>query len=91
MPWVTDEYSIDTARDFIKKNLCNQKNQSNLYSKLIAIKNIKMKNSPISKYILTQITDEAISLKYCDWLEELDDIVFENDAEEAKKFAYLDK
>ena len=50
-----------------------------------------MKNSPISKYILTQITDEAISLKYCDWLEELDDIVFENDAEEAKKFAYLDK
>ena len=49
-----------------------------------------MKNFPISKYILTPITDEATYLKYCDWVEELDDIEFENEAEEAKKFAYLD-
>ena len=49
-----------------------------------------MKNFPSSKYILTPITDEATYLKYCDWVEELDDMDFVNAAEEDKKFAYLD-
>ncbi len=49
-----------------------------------------MKNFPSSKYILTPITDEATYLKYCDWVEELDDMDFANAAEEDKKFAYLD-
>ena len=49
-----------------------------------------MKNFPSSKYILTPITDEQTYLKYCDWVEELDDIEFDTEAEEDKKFAYLD-
>ena len=49
-----------------------------------------MKNFPSSKYILTPITDEQTYLKYCDWVEELDDIEFDGEAEEDKKFAYLD-
>ena len=49
-----------------------------------------MKNFPSSKYVLTPITDGQTYLKYCDWVEELDDIDFENEAEEAKRFAYLD-
>ena len=49
-----------------------------------------MKNFPISKYTLVPITDEATYLKYCDLLEELDDIEFKNPIENEKKFAYLD-
>ena len=49
-----------------------------------------MKIFPSSKYVLIPITDEQTYLKYCDWVEELDDIAFGNEAEEDKKFAYLD-
>ena len=49
-----------------------------------------MKSFPISKYTLVPITDETTYLKYCDLLEELDDIEFENPIENDKKFAYLD-
>lgn len=49
-----------------------------------------MKNFPSSKYLLTPITDEATYLKYCNWVEELDEMDFANTVEEDKKFAYLD-
>lgn len=49
-----------------------------------------MKKFPSSKYILTPITDEETYLKYCDWVEELDDVEFDNEVEEDKKMAYLD-
>lgn len=49
-----------------------------------------MKNFPSSKYTLIPITDEETYLKYCDLVEELDDIEFDSEVEEDKKFAYLD-
>ena len=61
----------------------------NNYKKRV-FKNIKMKKFPSSKYVLTPITDEKTYLKYCDWVEELDDIEFDSEIEEDKKFAYLD-
>ena len=53
-------------------------------------KKVKLKNFPSSKYLLTPITDEATYLKYCNWVEELDEMDFANTVEEDKKFAYLD-
>ncbi|MDZ7878255.1 MAG: helix-turn-helix domain-containing protein [Saprospiraceae bacterium] len=49
-----------------------------------------MKKFPRSKYTLTPIIDEQTYLKYCDLVEELDDIEFDDEVEEDKKFAYLD-
>ncbi len=51
---------------------------------------LKMKKFPSSKYLLTPITDEETYLKYCDLVEELDDMEFDSEVEEDKKFAYLD-
>jgi HTH-type transcriptional regulator / antitoxin HigA len=45
---------------------------------------------PIEKYPITPITDEAIYMRFCDWVEELDSLNFEEEAEEEQKFAYLD-
>ena len=49
-----------------------------------------MKKFPSTKYPITPITDEATYLQFCEWVEELDDISFDNEAEEEKKFAHLD-
>lgn len=45
---------------------------------------------PIEKYTITPITDEATYMRFCDWVEELDNLNFEDEGEEEKKFAYLD-
>jgi antitoxin component HigA of HigAB toxin-antitoxin module len=45
---------------------------------------------PIEKYLITPITDEATYMRFCDWVEELDSLNFEDEAEEEQKFAYLD-
>ncbi len=45
---------------------------------------------PRSKYPITPIVDEAIYLRFCDWVETLDDLEFEDVAEEEEKFAHLD-
>ena len=42
------------------------------------------------KYPISPITDEKTYLNFCDWIEELDDLSFESEAEEDKKLAYLD-
>lgn len=49
-----------------------------------------MNKFPSSKYPITPITDEATYMRFCDWVEELDGIHFDDEAEEEKKFAYLD-
>jgi HTH-type transcriptional regulator / antitoxin HigA len=49
-----------------------------------------MKKFPSAKYPITPITDEITYLRFCEWVEELDDIFFDNEAEEDKKFAHLD-
>lgn len=49
-----------------------------------------MKKFPSAKYPITPITDEATYLRFCEWVEELDDISFDNEMEEEKKFAHLD-
>lgn len=49
-----------------------------------------MTKFPVEKYAITPITDEATYMRFCDWVEELDDLNFEDEAEEEKKFAYLD-
>lgn len=49
-----------------------------------------MKKFPSSKYPITPIIDEAIYMKFCEWVEALDDLIFEDEAEEEMKFAHLD-
>ncbi len=49
-----------------------------------------MKKFPSSKYPITPIIDEATYMRFCEWVEILDDLTFEDDAEEEKKFAHLD-
>lgn len=49
-----------------------------------------MKKFPSSKYPITPITDEATYIRFCEWVEALDDVTFEDEAEEEKKFAHLD-
>ncbi len=49
-----------------------------------------MKNFPSSKYPISPITNEATYQLFCEWVETLDDVTFENAAEEEKKFAHLD-
>ncbi len=49
-----------------------------------------MKKFPSSKYPITPIADEATYMRFCEWVEILDDLIFEDDAEEEKKFAHLD-
>lgn len=49
-----------------------------------------MKEFPSSKYPITPIIDEATYQRFCDWVEEIDALHFEDEAEEEKKFAYLD-
>ena len=49
-----------------------------------------MKKFPSSKYTITPITDEATYLHFCELVEELDDLTFEDEKEEEKKFAHLD-
>lgn len=49
-----------------------------------------MTKFPVEKYTITPITDEATYMRFCDWVEELDSLNFEDEAEEEKKFAYLD-
>lgn len=49
-----------------------------------------MKKFPSSKYPITPITDEATYMRFCEWVEILDDLTFEDDAEEETKFAHLD-
>ncbi len=49
-----------------------------------------MKKFPASKYPITPITDEATYLYYCDLVETLDDLTFEDEGEEEKKMAHLD-
>jgi HTH-type transcriptional regulator / antitoxin HigA len=48
-----------------------------------------MKNIfPTTKYPITPITDEATYLRLADWLEEIDDLEFEQPAEEQKRVAH---
>jgi HTH-type transcriptional regulator / antitoxin HigA len=49
-----------------------------------------MKKFPNSKYPIVPITDEATYLQCCEWVEILDDLTFDDPAEEDKKFAHLD-
>lgn len=49
-----------------------------------------MKKFPSSKYPITPITDEATYVHFCELVEELDDLTFEDEKEEEKKFAHLD-
>ena len=49
-----------------------------------------MKKFPSSKYPISPITDETTYQLFCEWVEDLDDLTFEEAAEEEKKFAYLD-
>lgn len=49
-----------------------------------------MKEFPSSKYPITPIIDESTYQRFCDWVEEIDALYFEDEAEEEKKFAYLD-
>jgi HTH-type transcriptional regulator / antitoxin HigA len=49
-----------------------------------------MKKFPSSKYPISPITDEATYQLFCEWVEDLDDVTFEDAAEEEKKFAHLD-
>ena len=45
---------------------------------------------PSSKYPITPVVDETTYLRFCDWVETLDDLEFEDSAEEEKKYAHLD-
>lgn len=49
-----------------------------------------MKKFPSSKYPITSIMDEATYLRFCEWVEVLDELVFEDEREEDKKFAHID-
>lgn len=49
-----------------------------------------MKAFPSAKYPITPITDEAAYMRFCDWVEEIDGLHFDDEAEEEKKNAYLD-
>jgi len=49
-----------------------------------------MKKFESSKYPITPITDEATYMRFSELVEELDDITFEDEFEEEKKFAHLD-
>ena len=49
-----------------------------------------MKKFPSSKYPITPIADEATYMRFCEWVEALDDMTFDDEAEEEKKFAHLD-
>ena len=49
-----------------------------------------MKKFQSLKYQITPITDEATYMRFCELVEELDDLTFEDEAEEEKKFAHLD-
>ena len=49
-----------------------------------------MKKFPTTKYPITPIIDEAAYLRYCEWVEALDELEFEDEAEEDKKFAHID-
>jgi HTH-type transcriptional regulator/antitoxin HigA len=51
---------------------------------------IPMKKFQSLKYPITPITDEATYMHFCALVEELDDLTFEDEAEEEKKFAHLD-
>ncbi len=45
---------------------------------------------PSSKFPITPIVDEATYLRFCDWVETLDDLEFADIAEQEKKYAHLD-
>ncbi|MFZ4545459.1 MAG: helix-turn-helix domain-containing protein [Saprospiraceae bacterium] len=49
-----------------------------------------MKKFPSSKYPITPITDEETYMRFCDWVEYLDELTFDDEDEEEKKFAHLD-
>lgn len=49
-----------------------------------------MKKFPSSKYPIIPIADEVTYTRFCEWVEALDDITFDDEAEEEKKFAHLD-
>ena len=49
-----------------------------------------MKKFPSSKYPISPIANEATYQLFCQWVEDLDDVTFEDEAEEEKKFAHLD-
>ncbi len=49
-----------------------------------------MKKFQSFKYPITPITDEATYMRFCELVEELDDLTFEDEGEEEKKFAHLD-
>ena len=51
---------------------------------------VPMKKFPSLKYPITPITDEATYMRFCELVEELDDLTFEDQDEEEKKFAHLD-
>jgi HTH-type transcriptional regulator / antitoxin HigA len=47
-----------------------------------------MKKFPSFKYPITPIIDEDTYLCFCNWVEELDDLSFEDQLEDDKKFAH---
>jgi HTH-type transcriptional regulator / antitoxin HigA len=49
-----------------------------------------MKNFISTKYPITAISDEGTYLQACDLVELLDDLIFEDEIEEAKKMAHLE-
>ena len=49
-----------------------------------------MKKFPSSKYPIIPITNEATYIYFCELVETLDDLTYEEEAEEEKKFAHLD-
>jgi HTH-type transcriptional regulator / antitoxin HigA len=49
-----------------------------------------MKNFISTKYPITAISDESTYLQACDLVELLDDLIFEDEIEEAKKMAHLE-
>lgn len=49
-----------------------------------------MKKFPTLKYPITPIIDEETYLRFCEWIEEINDFEFEDSLEEEKKYNYLD-
>jgi hypothetical protein len=47
-----------------------------------------MKKFQSSKYPISAILNEDIYLCFCNWVEELDDLAFDDETEEDKKFAH---
>ena len=45
---------------------------------------------PSSKFPITPIVDEATYLRFCNWVETLDDLKFADTDEQEKKYAHLD-